>query len=85
MRALVCFLAALILSGCAVDPPAEPLKVDVTRSDFCEIMKGVLPPTGKPRWSIKNDPVSIQDARRLGAAVDKNCSASRPSTPTPTS
>ena len=74
-----------ILAGCATEPKPErvkPVTVRVTSSDFCPILKGIFPPTGKFQWGIRDTPESIQSARRLNAAVDKRCS---PRSATPTS
>lgn len=73
---------AVVLSGCATSPPAEGLvktaTVQVTASDFCEIMRAVLPPTGKFLWSVGDTPESITHARRLNAAYDTRCVPIKP-------
>jgi len=70
------------LSGCA-EPAAVPIQsVSIKSESFCEVMKGILPPTGKPSWDIVDSKPTITDARRIGAAVDKRCNRSSSQTPT---
>lgn len=74
-----------VLAGCAKEPPAAPLvqpvTVEVTGSDFCEIMCRLYP-TCKPTWSLSDTPESIRSFRRLNAAYDKRCVVSPiPATP----
>ena len=81
MIATLCLGAAL--AGCeagkATDVPVQP--VTIKGDSFCDVMKGVLPPSGKPTWDIVDSKQTIRDARRVGAAVDKRCSVK----PSPTS
>lgn len=73
------------LAGCASAPADDvprPATVRVAASDFCEIMRGVAPPTGKLSWSVRDTPETITGIRRLAAAVDRRCS---PANPQPTS
>ena len=67
---------AVLLSGCAQSPPAEPLvkssTIRVTASDFCEIMRALYP-TGKLTWSINDTTETITEVRRVNAAFDKRC------------
>lgn len=71
----------ITLTGCAQDPPAAPIApktVSVTSTDFCEIMKAIAPPLGKPTWSRNDTPETITNIRRLNAAVDKRCASPAP-------
>jgi len=78
----------LLLAGCAKEPPAAPLVqpqvVEVTASDFCEIMAR-LHPTGKLMWSTADTPETITQARRLNAAYDKRCASPTTKASKPTS
>lgn len=83
------FVAAVILviflTGCAPEPPAETVKpaiVKVTATDFCQIMRGLAPPSGKPTWSARDTSETIHGIRRVAAAVDKRCVPPRKPTPT---
>lgn len=75
MRALAILIFSS-LAGCASPDAAPPVQpVNVKAETFCEIMRGVIPENnGKPRWDVTDNPVTIRDARRLGIAVDRNCS-----------
>ena len=70
-------IACIALAGCATgaaSPQAQA--VNVVASDFCRTMKSVLPPTGKPSWSIDDTPETRTDARRIARAVDARCGKS---------
>lgn len=71
-----------LLSGCAQEPPAAPIapvKIQVTSSDFCQIVKRAYGPNG-PTWDVSDTPETITGIRRLAASYRaKRCS------PTPTS
>lgn len=61
-------------SGCSTTAPSVPIQpVTIGVSDFCEIMRATLPPTGKPTWDVADSVPTITDARRVGAAVDSRC------------
>lgn len=66
------------LAGCdqAQTVPVQP--VTINRSDFCEIMKDLHPPSGKITWDVKDTPATIHQIRRTDAAVDKTCSIKKP-------
>lgn len=85
MRLAIPVAIVCTLSGCAQSPPAEPLvkaaTVQVTSSDFCEIMKA-LSPTGKLTWSVADTPETINQVRRVNAAYDKRCQSIRTRPPT---
>lgn len=53
------------------EPPIQP--VVIKSETFCTTMKRLLPPSGKPSWDVVDSRQTINDARRVGAAVDKNC------------
>lgn len=76
----VLLLAAITLglAGCeqAQTVPVQPVTID--RSDFCEIMRDLHPPTGKITWDIKDTPATIHQIRRTDAAVDKTCGSKKP-------
>lgn len=73
-RTIICLLVAAILTGCAQDAPAPVQTVTIKASDFCDIMRGTLPESaGKPTWDIGDTRRTIDDARKIGAAVDKRC------------
>lgn len=78
--AILCLAAALAgcESGKAADVPVQP--VTIKGDSFCDVMKGTLPPSGKPTWDIVDSKETIRDARKVGAAVDKKC-ASKPIPP----
>lgn len=87
MRAIVCLAVAAILAGCAQEPPAEsvkPVTVQVTAADFCQIMRGLYPGSGKPTWSARDTPETIYGVRRLAAAVDTRCRLAPIRKPQPT-
>lgn len=71
MRKVALVSMVSILAGCAQEPPVR--QVVVTQSDFCPVMKAALPPAGKPTWDVTDSKRTIQDARRVGAAVDARC------------
>ena len=72
MRRLLPIIA--ILGGCAQEPPPAPVQpVRIVADGFCERMRAILPPNGKPTWDISDSPRTINDARRTGAAVDAAC------------
>lgn len=78
--------ALLGVAGCAQSPPVatvKPVTVAVTASDFCQIMRGLAPPSGKLTWSLDDSPETITGIRRLAAAYDKRCAS--PRNPSPTS
>lgn len=74
--AIVAVIAAA-LAGCAQDPPAQPVapvvRIETTRSDFCEIMRSLHGQSGKLSWSVRDTPETITGVRRLAAAFDKRC------------
>jgi len=71
-------------SGCSTTAPSVPIQpVTIGVSDFCEIMKATLPPTGKPSWDVSDSVPTITDARRVGAAVDSRCGMPIVSDPVP--
>lgn len=79
MRHILTLACVAALMGCeqATSVPVQP--VSVKAESFCETMRAVLPPNttrqpGKPRWSVTDRRETITDARRIGAAVDRNCS-----------
>lgn len=77
--------AFLGLSGCAKEPapaPVAPVKIMVTSSDFCGVMRRLHGQGGKPTWSVDDTAETITQVRRLGAAFDQRCGVSKPSTPT---
>jgi hypothetical protein len=80
---IILAIMGYMLSGCADEKSVAVQPVSIKSESFCEVMRGVLPPTGKPTWDIVDSKPTITDARRIGAAVDKRCN--KPSTPTPTS
>ena len=73
MLAIACSLA-----GCNPDPTPHLQPVTIGASDFCEVMKIVSPPAGKPTWSIRDTPKTIHGNRRIAAAVDARCSTPKP-------
>lgn len=73
MKLLTYLVLLLILGGCAADQPVPVQPVSIASRDFCVTMKAVLPPTGKPTWDVGDTRQTITDARKIGAAVDRNC------------
>jgi len=73
---------ACVMAGCADEKSVPVQPVSIKAESFCEVMKAVLPPTGKPSWDIVDSKPTITDARRIGAAVDKRCNRSSNQTPT---
>lgn len=73
MKMLTYLALLLILGGCAADQPVPAQPVSIASRDFCSTMKAVLPPTGKPTWDVGDTRQTITDARKIGAAVDRNC------------
>ena len=75
----------LALSGCADAQQAVPVQpVSIKADSFCDVMKRVLPPMGKPTWAVADTKQTITEARRVGAAVDTNCPVSKRLTQTST-
>lgn len=70
------FVTCGLLSGCAQEPPAAPVapvKIQVTSSDFCQIVKRAYGPQG-PTWDIADTPETIIGNRRLAASFrSKRC------------
>lgn len=68
---------AAALAGCAQEPAVQPVapvvKIETTRSDFCEIMRSLHGVSGKLSWSVRDTPETITGVRRLAAAFDKRC------------
>lgn len=64
------------LSGCDQSQNVPVQTVVVDRSEFCEIMKDLHPPSGKISWDVGDTPRTIHQIRRTDAAVDK-CQAPR--------
>lgn len=80
--ALVYMLGIVIcglLSGCAQEPPVvpvAPVKIQVTSSDFCQIIKRAYGPAG-PTWDVSDTPETITGIRRLAASFrSKRCNPS---------
>lgn len=73
MKQLSSAALLLALAGCAQDQPVPVQPVSIASRDFCSTMKAILPPTGKPTWDVVDSRQSITDARKVGAAVDRNC------------
>jgi hypothetical protein len=86
-RLSVILTAILALSGCETTQAVPVQEVSIKAETFCETMFRVLPasPTrqrGKPRWDVTNRRETIDDARRIGAAVDRNCTPNTLASPT---
>lgn len=73
MKILIYLVLLFILGGCAADQPVPVQPVSIASRDFCSTMKAILPPNGKPTWDVVDSRQSITDARKVGAAVDRNC------------
>lgn len=73
MRAVACIIGCAIIGGCAPASSVPVQPVNIVASDFCRTMKGILPPSGKPSWSIDDTAETRTDARKVGAAVDARC------------
>lgn len=73
MKLSIFILLITLLAGCAQDQPVPVQPVAIASKDFCATMKAVLPPTGKPTWDVADTRQTITDARKVGAAVDRNC------------
>lgn len=73
MKLWIFILLIALLTGCAQDQPVPVQPVAIAAKDFCATMKAVLPPTGKPTWDVVDSRQTITDARKVGAAVDRNC------------
>lgn len=73
MKLSIFMLPIVLLTGCAQDQPVPVQPVSIASRDFCSTMRAVLPPTGKPTWDIGDTRRTITDARKVGAAVDRNC------------
>ena len=85
MRAVGYILGFSVLGGCATKPapaPVAPVRISVTSSDFCGVMRRLHGQGGKPTWSVDDTAETITQVRRLGAAFDQRCGVSKPSTPT---
>lgn len=76
MRAPAYIMALFMLAGCesASPDPVKPATVRVSGSDFCPIMRGVAPPTGRLSWSPTDSVKTIESVRAVNAAVTKRCS-----------
>ena len=84
-RKLYLTIALAVLGGCAKEPaPATvaPVKIMVTSSDFCGVMRRLHGQGGKPTWSVDDTAETITQVRRLGAAFDQRCGVSKPVNPT---
>ena len=78
IRKLALIGVVLALNGCAAPQDAVPVQpVSIKADSFCDVMKRVLPPTGKPTWAVTDTQQTITEARRVGAAVDQNCGANK--------
>ena len=78
--AYICGLLVIAysLTGCAGDPPVPVQPVSIKAREFCATMKAVLPDSsGKPTWDIADTRRTIDDARKVGAAVDRNCGGAK--------
>ena len=63
------------LAGCESGAPVPVQPVSIKGREFCATMKAVLPDSaGKPTWDVADTRRTIDDARKVGAAVDRNCS-----------
>lgn len=80
---LVTWVATLVLAGCAKEPeaaPVAPVKVQVTASDFCAIVKRAYGPQG-PTYHHLDTPETITGIRRLAASFRaRRCTPSTPAT-----
>lgn len=75
----------VVSMGCAQDPPPAPVApvvVKVTADTFCQTMRRLYGPTGKPGWDVADTTESITRLRRLGRAYDSNCASPQPRNPT---
>ena len=64
------------LGGCASAPAPDtvkPVTVRVVGSDFCPIMRGVVPPDGTLTWIPSDSPETIKGVRDVNAAVAARC------------
>lgn len=76
---IVWLFVLAVTAGCAKQPEPQliaPVRIEVTKSDFCEIMRSINGPAGKVRWSVRDTPETITSVRRLAAAFDRRCQRS---------
>lgn len=70
MRA-VAFSLALLLSGCAQDPPVPVQPVSIVAHDYCQIAE-------KLTWEPRDTRPTIDGIRRHNARYDSRCRSSTP-------
>jgi hypothetical protein len=68
-------MAVMMLVGCETEKAVQVQPVSIRSDSFCDVMRGILPPLGKPTWDIVDSKQTIRDARKVGAAVDKKCAS----------
>lgn len=80
---ILCLVTCGLLSGCAKEPetaPVAPVKVQVTASDFCALVKRAYGPKG-PTYHHLDTPETITGIRRLAASYrSKRCNPLTPAT-----